>query len=234
MFSTFFIIVVIGAIVIPFVLGPLVVRFTFKMPARPQFTPTTPESMPSDALLFFKHNTEELEKLGFVLVSDRIMTGFLKNLTSYIRLLINRSAGDAAMCAYTESKVGQNKKINRYVEFCTEFSSNREITTNNSSLQGSFKPVPEKKVLQFPRISDVHELYQIHSRETANFDRFAKKVLPPEGNEFEHLSSSMNRDLERQARLGYLYFESLSNTYRPTWKGAFMMTWKSIVKGKKR
>ena len=111
MFSTFFIIVVIGAIVIPFVLGPLVVRFTFKMPARPQFTPTTPESMPSDALLFFKHNTEELEKLGFVLVSDRIMTGFLKNLTSYIRLLINRSAGDAAMCAYTESKVGQKAKI---------------------------------------------------------------------------------------------------------------------------
>jgi hypothetical protein len=78
-------------------------------------------------------------------------------------------------------------------------------------------------------------LYELHKQETANFnDRFTGKILPPQGREIEHLSTSMTKDLDRQVKTGYLFFDRSANVYRPTLKGAFLMTVNSIFGGKKR
>lgn len=230
------ILIILGALIfIPFVVVPVVVLFMFRMPARPEFSSIAPGGYPVGALEFFNHNTSDLEREGFSLVGDAVQTGFVPNVTTYIRLLVNRSAGDAAMCAWAETQVGDTKKTHKYVEFCTEFSSNIEINTNNSRTPPAFKNIQEKRLFQFPQIQDIHRLYEIHKRETANFtDRFTRKVLPPKGREIEHLSTSITKDLDRQVKTGYLFFDRSANVYRPTPKGAFLMTMTSIFGGKKR
>jgi hypothetical protein len=228
--------IIFGALIfIPFVVVPIVVLFIFRMPARPEFSSIAPGGYPVGVLDFFNQNSSALEREGFSMVGDAVQTGFLPNVTTYIRLMVNRQAGDSAMCAWAETKVGDTKKTHKYVEFCTEFSSNKEVNTNNSSTPPAFKNIPEKLLFQFPQIHDVHQLYEIHNRETANFtDRFTRKVLPPQGREIEHLSTSMTKDLDRQVRTGYLFFDRSANVYRPTFKGAFLMTMNSIFGGKKR
>lgn len=230
------ILIILGAsIFIPFVVVPVVVLFTFRMPARPEFSPLAPGGYPAGALDYFNRNSSDLEREGFSVIGDAVQTGFVPNVTTYIRLLVNRKAGDAAMCAWAETQVGHTKKTHKYVEFCTEFSSNIEINTNNSRTPPAFKNIPEKKLFQFPQIQDIHQLYEIHKRETANFtDRFTRKVLPPQGREIEHLSTSMTKDLDRQVKTGYLFFDRSANVYRPTPKGAFLMTMNSIFSGKKK
>ena len=223
-----------GAFVLFFVVAPLIVRFAVRMPARPEIKPVAPEALPSDALVFFNQNKMELERDGFVFLADGAIKGFIARMTMYIRLMVNRSTVETVMFCYSETGSGRNKRIHKYTEFCTEFSSGKEVNTNNSSTNSAVIPIPDKRIIQFPRILNMHELYQIHTRETDNFDRFSKKVLPPEGTEFEYLTSSMSRDLEKQARMGCLSYDSLANVYHPTFKGAFLMTWKSILVGKKK
>jgi hypothetical protein len=152
-----FILIILGALIfIPFVVVPVVVLLMFRMPARPEFLSIAPGGYPVGALEFFNLNTSDLEREGFSLVGDAVQSGFVPNVTTYIRLLVNRSAGDAAMCAWAETKVRDTKKTHKYVEFCTEFSSNIEINTNNSKTPPAFKNIPEKRILQFPQIQDIH------------------------------------------------------------------------------
>ena len=110
------ILIILGALIFfPFVVVPVVVFFMFRMPARPEFSSIAPGGYPVGALEFFNHNTSDLEREGFSLVGDAFQTGFVPNVTTYIRLLVNRSAGDAAMCAWAETKVGDTKKTHKYV-----------------------------------------------------------------------------------------------------------------------
>lgn len=229
-------IIILGALIFfPLVVVPFVVLFMFRMPARPEFLPIAPGGYPVGALEFFNLNTGDLEREGFSMVGDAVQTGFVPNVTTYIRLLVNRKAGDSAMCTWAETKVGDTKKTHKYVEFCTEFSSNKEINTNNSPTPSAFKNIPEKRLVQFPQIRDIHQLYEIHKQETANFDdRFTGRIVPPQGRELEHLSTSMTKDLDRQVKTGYLFFDRSANVYRPTFKGAFLMTVNSIFGGKKK
>ena len=202
-------IIILGALIFfPLVVVPFVVLFMFRMPARPEFLPIAAGGYPIGALEFFNLNTSDLEREGFSMVGDAVQTGFVPNVTTYIRLLVNRKAGDAAMCTWAETKVGDTKKTHKYVEFSTEFSSNKEINTNNSSTPSAFKNIPEKRILQFPQIQDIHQLYEVHKQETARFDdRFTGRILPPQGREIEHLSTSMTKDLDRQVKPGYLFFD---------------------------
>jgi hypothetical protein len=50
--------------------------------------------------------------------------------------------------------------------------------------------------------------------------------LPPEGDEIHALSTSFTKTLMRQVEFGYLYLDEAANVFRPTVKGAILMTWK--------
>ena len=214
-----------------FVISPLVIYCTLRMPGHPEFSRINPESFPDEVLAFFNLNTKDLEKEGFTKVLDAVQTGSATDPTAYIRLLVNQNAGDEAMCVYSEIKVKNTKHIEKYVEFCSEFSSNKEISTNNSNMPAVFKQVPEKQVFKFPNISDLHRLYEIHTRETGKFvDKYSRKILPPKGRELERLTDSMIKDMERQVRMGYFYLDRPARVYRPTLKGAYFMTWDVILK----
>ncbi|UCH98562.1 MAG: hypothetical protein JSV88_17405 [Candidatus Aminicenantes bacterium] len=226
--------IIIAALILIFlVIAPLMIHSKLRMPARPEFAPMDPGGCPAGVLEFFNLSTRELEKEGFTVVADAVQTetGSLPNQTTYIRLLVNQKAGDAAMCAYSEVKIQNTKQVEKYVEFCTEFSTNKEVSTNNSKMPTIFKKFPEKQLFQFPNIKDLHYLYEIHTRETGKFvDRFSRKILPPKGRELEHLSTSMTKDMERQVKMGYFYLDRSAHVYRPTLKGAYFMTWKTIFK----
>ena len=43
--------------------------------------------------------------------------------------------------------------------------------------------------------------------------------------EVAEVEKSLARDYARQAEAGYFYLDEEADVYRPTWKGAYLMTW---------
>ncbi len=229
-----FVALAVGAPLLLFVALPATVKFTFRVADRPEIYTLLPESAPPGVYDFFNQQTPALETLGFVFAADAVIRGFIPHTTSYFRLMQNRDQGDAVMCAVIESGTGSNMRTLKYLEFNTEFSSGTEVSTLNSGQPGAFKDVPEKKIIQCPNITGASQLYDIHRRETANLeDGFTRRVLPRKGDEFSHLAESMVNDLERQAKLGLLVHDRNARAFYPTWKGAYMMSLKSVFGGKR-
>ena len=205
---------------------PLLVRFTHKNAAQPRFKVLSLGNCPRAVLTYLKDMSERLESAGFMLVGCMSMQQQTTGVTPYFALLIHRLAGDKAMaCAiYTEAE-GVISLGTRYVEFSTRYEDGRMIDTNNSAALDAFRSVPEKTVTKFPTVDDPLDLYALHQEVMREVAPGAKKVLPDEGAEVDYLSNVLIEDYERQCRLGMLYLDRAAAAYRPTMKGALLMTW---------
>lgn len=116
----------------------------------------------------------------------------------------------------------------RYVEISTEFSEGRELNTNNSAEPRVFDNTPKKMALSFPEIQDAAELCRVHR---ALCDRHFGRPGRWERHDLRAgklIEESMVRDLELYAAQGYFVHEPERGVYRPTWVGAFLMTWRML------
>jgi hypothetical protein len=173
-----------------------------------------------------------LEGLGFSLVVHVYLPEQVPNVVAILALLENRQANDLAMVvtmhARSEGPVGPETLKTHYVEFGSELVNGSEVATNNSSELPAFAPPPERIVLQMPQLEDLARLYRCHELSIDEFGRAARKPLPPSDSLLEALRADMIRELESQVGTGCLYRDTATNTYRATWAGAFVMTWKQL------
>ncbi len=120
---------------------------------------------------------------------------------------------------------------NSYLELSTELLDGREVGTNNSDLSGAFHPRPERLIASFVEIDDPRELYRRHLdrlRQLDNGASVARGPLPAADELIAHLERDDREALEGQVEEGYFYHDVESATFRVTWKGAIMMSWKQI------
>src|SRR5262249_28506390 len=114
----------------------------------------------------------------------------------------------------------------RYVEFMTKLSDGLAILTNNCNGLTSFKAVADKDALYAPRMRDIKSLYRLHLCRERRLSRASvPRCMPSEGRELDFLAEGMAFDIERQARVGYLYRVGDTERYRMTIRGAYLMTW---------
>ena len=205
---------------------PLLVRFTQKNAAVPRFKTVSLGNCPRAVLKYLKDMSERLESIGFHLVGCMSMPQQTTNVLPYFALLVNPSSGDKAMvCVIHGQADGATSLQTQYVEFSTRYEDGRIVDTNNSAVLDALKAVPEKTVNKFPSVDDPLQLYTLHQQAMTEVAPHGKKVLPPEGGEVDYLSSALVEDYERQCSLGMLYLDRAAAAYRPTLKGAFLMTW---------
>jgi len=229
MFNMIFNIILIG-IVAMVLLGPVYIRFFYRTSSRVTVSRVGVSELPAAAVHYFDKSTPDLEREGFSVVGDFILSGSIKGNTVYFRFFANRGSSDSAMCAFIVDITGGKKRVAPYVEFCTGYSDGSEIDTNNSKLPGAFKAVPEKRVFQYPDIRDIGRLYRLHVQAVSESGGARRKELPAAGHEEAYFRRSFLRDFDRQVEVGYFTFDPLSGDYRPTWRGAFGMVWRSLFR----
>lgn len=237
MFNMIFNIILIGIVamvLIPVILGPVYIRFFYRMSSRVSVSRVGDSEMPVAAVHYFDKCTPDLEGEGFSLVGNFILSGSIRGSIVYFRFFSNRGSSDSAMCAFIEDVTGGKRRVVPYVEFCTDYSDGSEIDTNNNKLPGAFKTVPEKRMFQYPNIRDIGHLYRLHVQRVSEFGGSRRKELPTAGHEEAYFRRSFLRDLDRQVEVGYFTYDSLSGDYRPTWRGAYGMVWATLFGGKKR
>ncbi|MCP4110471.1 MAG: hypothetical protein GY749_33945 [Desulfobacteraceae bacterium] len=225
------IIIVIGLIIIPpFVVIPVIARFKIRMPRDPGLLVMDPKYFPKYVSEYLSHIRSLLKNEGFEMALDAIQPEQEPDMTtSYFRLFVNKAKQDTAVAIISlgNSKEGEKRVTNAFTEISTEFSPDKKITTNNIVTPPVFRDVPENPIFRFPGEQNLGVLYKTHQKIVSEAGENGKRFLPPRGGELKYLRDTLVNSLDMQIKTGYLYSDEAGGVYRPTWKGAFLMMWKS-------
>lgn len=211
----------------PHLLGPLVIYLTQKSQAHPDFNAINPRELPPPIFATFARSRETLAGLGFETVACLHQNKLMTNVRAYVLLLVNRQTNESALVYDMLAEAGFSSVHRSIVEFNTELSNGVEICTTTGSDPNPYKSYPEKLMYQFPEVKNPWALYKLHRQMVgAQMSAGVQSFLPARGDEIRAMSYSFTRTLMRQVEFGYLYLDEAANVFRPTIKGAILMTWK--------
>jgi hypothetical protein len=139
--------------------------------------------------------------------------------------VLRRDGGDAACAAALYTKSGGTRL--RYLELFTRFAGGETIATNNSRQPRVWAPARGRRVEQFPGVREPALLYRIHQARLADAPAAPREDPFAGGDVAAVLRQGMLREITAQLEAGYVYVDP-RGAYRPTWKGAVLMTWRLL------
>ena len=207
-----------------FVLGPIVLRATFRYKANvnPQVVPAN--ALPDDVRKFIERRLPGITGLGFQLIGYVNVGSLAPKTQAYMALLSNSKTSEWA----DVSVVTAPAKLRGYIEFITRCSDDSQVDTNTNSTAPVLFPSPNYHVFRFPQIKDAFTLYRAHQMLAQEKLGGSRPELPPPGQEVNELKRRLERFGPRQQERGYMYLEKDGQHYRLTWKGAILGAWRSI------
>ncbi len=209
------------------IVAPILVHAKQRMAAKPRFDLFDPRNLPQDKAEYFVRNLQMLQREGFEPGPFASWENG-ENQRILFALAVNRKNRDMAMSVFATAGTETKPVEVRYTEFCTVFADSTELNTNSNPQPDVLKQFPDKKVFSFPRVKDPHHLYNLHRRLLARFALGKEAVLPPKDTEVVAVQMSAARFFSRQIKAGYFQTDKSGEIMRPTWKGAFLMTWKLV------
>jgi hypothetical protein len=207
-----------------FLLGPIVLRATFKFKAKldPQIVPS--ESLPPEVKQFMMPRVSAIAGLGFEPVGYINLGTMASGTQSFMALLSNSRTLEWADVSVVKSP----KRMKGYSEFITRCSDDVQVDTNTNATAPVLFPWPSYHVFRFPQIKDVFTLYRVHRMLVQQNTGGSKPELPPKGQELSELKRRLERYGVRQQERGYMYLDPAGQYFRLTWKGAVLGAWRSI------
>jgi hypothetical protein len=232
------VLVVLGAVLLflllTYVGGPLLIHRTMRLPTEPRLIPFALDhpSLPPEDARDFQAVADQLRPAGFEPVAGLAAPEQAPKVRAILLLLANRKARDLAMATtmYADSTAGPPRR-SFYVEFVSRFRDGTVVLTNNTSQAGVFGPRPTHTAGYFPAVKEADRLYRLHQQLVARHPAGAKVLRLDEefgGDARAAVAASMVEEMEAQVKIGYLYLSTHEQVYRPTCKGAFLMTWKLL------
>jgi hypothetical protein len=225
--------VAIGFLLIPFVLGPLLVRLTLKQASSPEVGAFNPDKrrLPQAVADFFDDVRDALAPLGFETVDGLTLPHQTPNVNCVALMLANRKTRDTALATVLNAKdmMGLGSLKSSHVEFVTRFRDGDVVQTNNSSVLSAFRSPPHVSTTQFPTVRDAERLYRLHQALVRQHGEMQGKILRIDeefkGDAPEYLARAIVEELENQVTTGFLYHDAGKDAFCATWKGALLMTW---------
>jgi hypothetical protein len=220
--------IVIGVVVLPYVLGPLLIRFTHKTRRNPTLITYDPDERPAPESVqeFLDEVEAALWGCGFEVLGHVAVPDLVPNVKAIFVLMARLESNDNAMAVAAFGEAAGSSVRKFYVEFATDYADGFELNTNNTSDESAFRPLPHKRTLQFDFVKDAADLWRIHERATRQFGTGPKKASPTRRTTVERIQSGMLKENTDQVEVGWLWYDEGAEAFRPTWKGACLMTWK--------
>jgi hypothetical protein len=207
-----------------FVLGPIVLRATFRYKASVNPQLVSLEALPEDVRQFMTPRVPTITALGFELVGYVNVGSLAAKTEAYMALLSNSRTLEWADLSVVKSAT----KLRGYTEFITRCSDDSQVDTNTNSTAPVLFPSPSYHVFRFPQIKDAFTLYRAHRMLVQGKIGGSRPELPQHGQELNELKRRLERYGPRQQERGYMYREADGQSFRLTWKGAILGAWRSI------
>lgn len=218
---------------------PIVIRFAQKMRAHPHLNELDLTTLPPGIGDYLTRTAGALTADGFAEPTYLAMPDQVPNVSAYLIMLVNRASGDKAMVtALFAQNVATPPTL--YVEFSTRHENGQVFDTLNSQTVGSFPPGPQTVRTQTPSVQDPHRLLQVHRFVMDRAAVAGPKSLYAPGEAVPYLGRVLIESYEAQVKRRWLYLDRAADAYRPTWVGAYRMTWpqlwpvKSLLTGRMR
>lgn len=219
-----------GAVTIKYWLGPILVLKSMVLAANRKWQQVWMEELPAEVFETFNAVTPDLVQCGFrALVHVRASNVATRVQETYVSLWVNESAGDAAVVAAVRARRPNGTfRAKAFLTFRHAFEDAFRITTSNTP---AAKIAPE-----YPRLDatvcrgwwNVRGLYQFHRARVARAGHGAAAPLPNDQTALKYFHDDYFHDLRRHAEAGYYWYDQAVDGYRPTLKGAFNQTWRTL------
>jgi hypothetical protein len=164
----------------------------------------------------------DLSDLGFAVHGHWQLTGHSRA-TGQVTLLEHPQTLDVAKVLDTAT--GQRRHAT--LLFQTRFEDGTEVATANNQITVGLPPLPETTAVWLPEVGDTRQLYRVHQQVRDSLGR-SKKRLSVGPDPVAFLTAGRDRIRAHHVATGYYYLDELHGVYRPTWKGAVLMTWRLI------
>jgi hypothetical protein len=217
------------AVMVPFFLGPIAVRRSQKTSTKAKYTPLDldADAPPPDLVQYLDDATEAFRPHGFEKLAT--LKGGVARARTIVALFVNRERRELAVAAGVFVTVdGVLKRSVTTIQVVTRFGEPRSVTTGNSRTPRVFGRVPTRVSVRLPGVEDVSRLLRVHRALAEREGGAAAAVLPDVGDPAAFLSAQQKREFEEQVATGYYTHDEAEDVYRPTWKGACLMTWKLL------
>ena len=219
----------------PFVWAPMLIFCVQKMSIRPRTKRFDDDlsSLPAAPAEYFAQAREALSADGFETVGMYYLPDAVPNVTGLLFLTANRQTDELALAAALYATAnGASMLKSMYVEFVSRYSSGQVLGTGNAKELGSFAKTPGFDTVHFPQVDDLRQLYRLHVARCNAIVPGGRRTNRLDG-EFggdgeAYLNAILSEEFARQVPAGYLLPDAAGENYRPTVKGACLMTWKII------
>jgi hypothetical protein len=222
--------VLVLVLAVPYWLGPVLIWLTNRSRVPRWNVPTALglESLPTSIRPFFDATDRALVDLGFSLVSVLQQRDLAPGFSSWVALYVDRAAKVRAVAhAHMPVKPQVAVAPKPALYFVTKWADGRLIETANSSHVSPFPRVPGNESRQFPEVVDPKMLYRIHQLRSAALGS-APRDFPAVGAEVACLTKAMADFYQTHVGTGYLRAVEPGQLFRPTVKGATLMTWRLL------
>jgi hypothetical protein len=160
--------------------------------------------------------------------------------TTFYLLMAQRANKDYALTTVAYGRVpvrenGELREVTRLASSSTEcfsrFRDGTQACTSNSALVPSFPPGASSSIERFPMIADSAKLYSLHQSHLKKHQGTSMKFLRVDefrGDMGAYLNCVRREQFNEQVSAGYFYLSEEEGVYRPTLKGAYLMTWRQL------
>jgi hypothetical protein len=213
-----------------YALSPLVIAATSKVKANIEPREIGPQDFPAKLAGFFETQAQALEQIGFhrtaYLRVPETVTGASARMESYVVTMFNRETGDGAVItAILNVASGIQQVTTQYVELSTRYPDGRMFDTLNTQQLGAFARIPSETKTRLPGENDPRLLYALHRFVIGRNNVSGRPLSTVENDAGAWLAKEHVGSLDGQVRRGRYYLSKRTNEYRPTLKGAFLMSW---------
>lgn len=229
--------ILLAMILLPYLLGPLLTYVGQRYTVPTEIVPIDPATYPfaASVRVQFADGFEKLTQDGFDLAGIISLPRLLPNLQALCAVYVNRRTCEMANTTYIVGQALPENLLLQYTEFVTRYKDGMILQTNNSAEIGAFPTPPEVHTLQFWNISDVLQLHALHQFHMKQREAHQQRHNPP----INRLDDEFGGNLERYFAKGAIdevfagqldtgYLTRTPTGYRPTIKGALIMTWQNL------
>lgn len=232
--------IVAGSILVAgfYLLIPWLIYFTQRMNGDPRIVifDESKNRPPKRVAEYLEDAGETLLGLGFEPSPCVALPDPMPNVRAIAQLWIHPERRDAALVSaiFGVSKETAGNLQTYYTEILSRFASEDVtlIQTNNAQMISAFAPLPNELTFRFPQVKSVSQLDRLHRKLTERHAPGGRKVVSLDdqhhGDLQEYIRWALVDSYRKQEGTGYLVFQEAGNYWRPTVKGAYLMTWSQL------